>query len=219
MRRISISTMAMPDETGAQAIAKAKLYGYDGIDMRLSPVSGELTEQSTDEEIAALRACAEAAGITIASLMCYNSAVTAENDSDMKMADTVLRALSIADTLGTKLIRIFAGDPNALPEGEHICRTAQVLGSVFARYRGNAQIAIQNHLGSYTAAEAALLCETLGDARLATVEHGKRRLDSVPHFSVRADADLVALLERLIYGSFESREIRSGHQELRYTRR
>jgi len=72
MLKLSFTTMATPNLTGIEAIQIARKLGYQGVDIRLSDCSCELTVDSSSKEIALLRYAFEAEGILLPSLLCYN---------------------------------------------------------------------------------------------------------------------------------------------------
>ncbi len=54
MSKFSYTTMASPDWDGRTAIKKAREYGFQGVDLRISDHLGELKVTSTDAEIGEL---------------------------------------------------------------------------------------------------------------------------------------------------------------------
>ena len=71
MSKYSFTTMGTPELNGAEAILLAKKLGYDGVDLRVSDVKGELTLNSTDAEILELKKIFASEGVLPAGLLCY----------------------------------------------------------------------------------------------------------------------------------------------------
>ena len=71
MSKFSFTTMGTPELNGKEAILLAKKLGFDGVDLRVSDVKGELTINSTDSEIHELNKVFVGEGIKPAGLLCY----------------------------------------------------------------------------------------------------------------------------------------------------
>lgn len=71
MPRLSFTTMATPEQSGAQAIQMAGKYGYQGVDIRIAETKGELKIDSSITEINGLRKVFDGEGIIPSSVLCY----------------------------------------------------------------------------------------------------------------------------------------------------
>ncbi len=166
MARLSFSTVVTPDMAGVEAIRAAREYGYQGVDLRVSDSKGELTVESTSEEIAALRRAFDSEGILPASLFCHNDAGSADDGSWEKMELSILRHMEIAERLGDPAIRIFGGNILGYDSVEaFIDRTAETLHRVFEKTPSGINVLLQNHAGSYNFMQSAALVRKLGSPR------------------------------------------------------
>lgn len=148
MLKLSYTTMASPDWDGITAIKKAREYGYQGVDLRVSDHLGELKSSSTDAEITALKQVFEGEGIIPSSLLAYNVKVTADPGSWGKFEDSVLCNLAVGTKLGSPWVRIFIGNPAVSPDHEgFVRRAAEVLARVLAKDGSPTSLLIQNHVG------------------------------------------------------------------------
>ncbi|HEY5356177.1 MAG TPA: sugar phosphate isomerase/epimerase [Streptosporangiaceae bacterium] len=105
-RRIAFSTLAFPDATLAQAVARGRSWGYTGVELRL--IDGELIDpamSSADRD--AVRQTAGAAGLPIVAV-----------DSSIRLTDPepgpeLRQFLELASDWESPLVRVFGG---ALPD-------------------------------------------------------------------------------------------------------
>jgi len=170
MAKLSFTTMGTPEMSGPEAIAAARKYGYDGVDLRVSDHKGELTPTSTGEEIAALRRVFDAEGIAPAGLLCYNDVGSDEAGSWEKMETSILRHLEIGAALGSPSIRIFGGRIHEYDSPEaFIARSAEVLTRVFEKDASSLKVLLQNHRGSYTFMQGVALAKAVGHPRFGLV--------------------------------------------------
>ncbi len=148
MHKFSYTTMASPDWDGKTAIQQARANGFQGVDLRISDHLGELKENSTSAEIKELKKIFKEEGIVSSSLLAYNAQVTADPVSWDKMERSVLKNLDIGTQLGTKLVRIFLGNPDSTNDHEgFIGHAAEVLAGILRKDRSATSIIIQNHTG------------------------------------------------------------------------
>ncbi len=154
MARISFTTMGTPAKDGFEAIAAAKEYGYEGVDLRVHHVKGEIQVDSSDEHIADLRKCAEDNNIGLPSLLCYNKTGSTEEGAWDAMYDDICHHMEIGQKIGAEGIRIFGGPlmDYTTPEA-YIEEMAKVLQRVIDNDGSDTRIVLQNHGGSYTFAQ------------------------------------------------------------------
>ncbi|NRA39377.1 MAG: sugar phosphate isomerase/epimerase [Planctomycetes bacterium] len=169
MPRLSFTTMGTPALNGFEAIAAAKEYGYQGVDLRVHHVKGEIQVDDSDATIGELRKCAEDSGIGLPSLLCYNATGNKDDaNSWNEMADSIRRHLEIAHCIGAEGIRIFGGPilDYSSPEA-YIAEMAKVLQNVLDEDDSNLRIVLQNHGGSYTFMQGVALKKATARDRFA----------------------------------------------------
>ena len=108
--KLSYTTMATPGRSTKEAVKLARLYGYQGIDMRVSSHLGELTENITPKDASDIRLLLDGEGIKLAGLLCYNKTGDDEPSSWQIMKDSIRHHLEIALMTGAKNVRIFSGN-------------------------------------------------------------------------------------------------------------
>ncbi len=140
--------MASPDWDGKTAIKKAREYGFQGVDIRISDHLGELKVTSSDAEIKELKKIFAGEGIISSSILSYNDQAGQNLDSWGKMEASILRNLDIGTKLGTKLVRIFIGNPDCANDHDgFINHAAEVLARVLKIDGSSTSLIIQNHVG------------------------------------------------------------------------
>lgn len=148
MSKLSYTTMACPDWDGQTAIKKAREYGFQGVDLRISDHLGELRIASTDAEMRELKKIFSDEGIMPSSLLAYNEQAKADPSSWGKFKESVLKNLEVGTKLGTNLVRIFVSNPDSA--GDHkafIGRCAEVLADALQADASPTSLVIQNHSG------------------------------------------------------------------------
>jgi len=164
--KLSFTTMATPKLDGAEAIKTAAKYGYNGVDLRVSDVMGELSLNSTLQEINELKNIFSMEGIEPSGLLCYNEAGTDEPSSWKGMTESILKNIEIAYALGSPTIRIFGGNPYQYKNhGDHISRTADSIAEALRKSSNNITVLMQNHQGGYSAADVINLAAIVNDRR------------------------------------------------------
>lgn len=170
MLKLSYTTMATPDFSGVEAIKMARKFGYHGVDLRVSPRKGELTLESTAQDINELRSAFDSEGVETSGLLCYNSAGTAEESSWNQMKQSIIQNLDIAARLSSPSIRIFTGDINCLNNiEEHIKRTANTISEVLDADKSSLNIFVQNHNLYYPAIDSINLVKMVNNPRFKLV--------------------------------------------------
>jgi sugar phosphate isomerase/epimerase len=186
MLKLSFTTMATPDLSGVEAIKMARRFGFQGVDLRVSPKKGELTVESTTKEINELRDVFASEGIEKSGLLCYNNAITEEASSLNGMKESVLKNLDVAAQLGSPSIRIFTGDINCLGDTEeHIKRTVEAISDALNEDQSGINIYVQNHYMYYPAMDSIKLINLVRNPRFKLVFspehllHGKNDINEV----------------------------------------
>lgn len=154
--KISFTTMATPELTGIEAIQAARQYGYDGIDLRVSEVHGELTMNSSKEHINELKTSLAAEGIELASLMAYNHTGGADQASWLRMEDSIRRNIELACEMGASALRVFLGEKPPEISGEaYKERLMTVLTHMLHEASDQVSLLIQNHRQNLNMADCA----------------------------------------------------------------
>lgn len=167
---LSFTTMASPEWDGKTAIKKAREYGFQGVDLRISDRQGELKLSSTDSEIKELKKIFQEEGIIASSVLSYNTQASADAGSWTQMRDSVLRNLDIGTKLGTRLVRIFIGNPDVANDHEgFIVRAGEVLTQVLERECSPTSLVIQNHTGGVGVGDILNIIKRVDHPRLKMV--------------------------------------------------
>ena len=108
----SISFWSFSGKTAAQAMQLAKDAGFDGIELTLD-AAGDLTMDTTDEQVLALKQTAERIGIalpSVASSLYWAYSFTSDDAAEREQAHNVaVRQLHIAKLLGADTILVVPG--------------------------------------------------------------------------------------------------------------
>ena len=163
--KLSFWTLGTPGWSNEAVVAAAKRFGYDGVDLRCT-ANGNISLDSSDEEIAALRGLFEEQGIEIASLLAYNQRGNEDGVNWAAVSADIVAHARLCQRLGTTNLRINVGSPPRTNNWEgYFEGFANMMWNVVARTDG-VTMNVQNHPGSLTAAQAVHLCELIGRSRL-----------------------------------------------------
>ena len=161
--KLSFWTLGTPGWSNQAVVEAAKRFGYQGVDLRCA-ANGNISVQSTAEEITGLRDLFGAYEIEIASLLAYNERGNDDGvDWDAVVADLVAHA-ALCVRLGTENLRVNVGAPardstwDAYLEG-----FAGAVTKALSMVEG-VTMNTQNHPGSITAAQAGRLAEMVGSS-------------------------------------------------------
>ena len=163
--KLSFWTLGTPGWSNEAVVDAAKRFGYQGVDLRCA-ANGNISLQSSDDEVAALRTLFEGQGIEIASLLAYNQRGNEDGVSWAAVSADLVAHARLCLRLGTSNLRVNVGSPprNANWEG-YFEGFANMAWNVLSRAEG-VTFNFQNHPGSVTAAQAVHLCELVGRSRL-----------------------------------------------------
>ena len=170
MSKFSFTTMGTPELNGMEAIKLAKKLGYDGVDLRVSDVKGELTLNSTEAEIKELKKVFAEEGIQSAGLLCYGKRKIPINDAFWPIfEETLYREVEIGALLGSPSIRMFGGDiTNYRSEAEYNERMASGIQKALKGFP-HMNIVLQHHCNSYSFKQGVTLVDYLKDERFGLV--------------------------------------------------
>lgn len=169
--KLSYSTLATPDLSGVEAIRLARLHEFDGIDLRVSDSSGELTLNATKEHLSELRDTLHGEGIALASLLAYNETGGSEPASWTRMEMSLLRHIELANKLGAASMRIGLGKkPNDdIAALRYIERLTEVIRKVLSETSKPLTLLIQNHYNNLNIQECAYIIQQCGNSKLGLI--------------------------------------------------
>jgi sugar phosphate isomerase/epimerase len=170
MSKFSFTTMGTPELNGTEAIKLAKKLGYDGVDLRVSDVKGELTLNSTNAEIAELKKVFASEGVLSAGLLCYGKRKVPLNEAYWPIfEETLTREVEIGALLGSPSIRMFGGDVSSYhSQEEYIDRMAKGINNALSAFP-NMTIVLQHHCNSYSFMQGVALANHLKNDRFSLV--------------------------------------------------
>lgn len=167
MMKCSFSTLATPDLSGVEAIRLARRYGYDGIDLRVSDIKGELTLDSSAAQIKEIVHALEADGIVLASLFLYPHYDHRRSDARTIVEDTLKRSMALANETGARAVRLQVhGDADPAYANVNLSSVVELLAGLLQRDRSGLEVIIQNHSLYASALEVAAAVRQIGDARV-----------------------------------------------------
>lgn len=154
--KLSFATLTTPGCSLSQITKKALLYGYDGVDIRVSYNLGELTMDSGTKEIRHTRRHFEDEGLIIPSLLSYTEKCPSPEKDVNAFKDWLRRHIEITELVGARSLRLFTHDVNVQPQRfPYTDFFAEALQRVMIDEKPSVQIVIQNHW-LYSSAEEAL---------------------------------------------------------------
>lgn len=167
MMKCSFSTLATPDLNGVEAIRLARRYGYDGIDLRVSEIKGELTLDSSAAHIKEIVQALDAEGIALASLFLYPHYDHRRSDARRIVEDTLKRSMELGNETGARAIRLQVhGHNDPAYANVNLPSVAEILARLLERDRSGLEIVIQNHSLYASVLQVAAAVRQLGDARV-----------------------------------------------------
>lgn len=165
--KCSFSTLATPELSGVEAIRLARRYGYDGIDLRVSEIKGELTLDSSAAHIREIVHALEAEGIALASLFLYPHYDHLRSDAKRIVEDTLKRSMELANETGARAVRLQVhGHNDPAYANVNLSSVAELLAGLLQRDRSGLKVIIQNHSLYASALEVAATVRQIGDARV-----------------------------------------------------
>lgn len=116
MNLITFSTLACPGWTIETVIARAKEFGYGGIEWRGGP-DGHLQPDLSPAAISAVRKQCSEVGLISLAVTAYTGFVSSSAEERKSNVDELRRYADVAASLGAKYVRTFLGE---LPDGTTI---------------------------------------------------------------------------------------------------
>ena len=116
MNPVTFSTLACPNWTVHEVIARASKFGYDGIEWRGGP-QGHIQPSATTEQKANLRQISADAGLIALAVTAYTSFVSDNPEERQSNVDEVRRYVDLAAELGARYVRVFLGE---LPQNTNL---------------------------------------------------------------------------------------------------
>jgi len=109
MNPITFSTLACPNWTVEEVIARASRFGYDGIEWRGGP-QGHIQPSTITEQKANLQKMSADAGLMLLAVTAYTSFVSDNPEERQFNVDEVRRYADLAAELGARYVRVFLGE-------------------------------------------------------------------------------------------------------------
>lgn len=152
---------------------RAASLGYDGVDLRVHRRDGRpslgsnISLDSGEAKVAGTRAAFAAAGVEIASLLCYNASPVAGSVAAWTEFEREIELhADLADRLGTSRIRIVVeGPPDGLTWAAYLERVWETAGQVLDKHPGMDAV-IENHPQRANAGQLLAMAARAGDPRL-----------------------------------------------------
>jgi sugar phosphate isomerase/epimerase len=116
MNLITFSTLACPNWPIELVIARAKEFGYEGIEWR-GGTHGHLPPNLSSAKLSAIRQQCSDANLTSLAVTAYTGFVSSSAKERQANVDELQRYVDLAATLGARYVRTFLGE---LPEGTKI---------------------------------------------------------------------------------------------------
>ncbi|NQX58656.1 sugar phosphate isomerase/epimerase family protein [Paenibacillus qinlingensis] len=169
--KLSYSTLATPDLSGVEAIRLARIHEFDGIDLRVSEMSGELTLDASKEQLRELSDTLNGEGIALASLWAYNEYGGSGPASWNQMEMSLLRHIELANKLGATSMRIGLGKkPKDQSEALiYLARLTEVIQKVLGQTSNQLTLLIQNHYNNLNIQECAKIIQHCGTSKLGLI--------------------------------------------------
>ena len=200
--RLSFWTLNMPDAAPGSVARRAAELGYQGVDLRCTRPDehgrpsrgGVLAVTSSDTEIEEVRVAFAAAGVAIASLLCYRprgagGSSHTERGADWGwVRDDIARHAELARRVGAGHVRLVVGNPAEGSEWEqYLERLWQVTATSLADTPGVGAV-YENHPGSASAAQLLETAARMGDPRIG--------VEFSPDHTVVMQEDTLGLADR-----------------------
>jgi len=195
--KLSFWTLGMPAWSNAEFARKAADLGYDGIDLRCTRPEGgrptdlgNLSVETPDSELAAIKATYESAGIEISTLLCYNRGGHGGEgppDWDEVVEDFAAHA-RVAGKLGCPRVRFTVGRPADGSTWE--AYLADLAKAAIAAVSGEPGLTaiFENHVGSASARQLFEMADKAADPRVGVMFS--------PDHCIVMQEDTVGLAER-----------------------
>jgi sugar phosphate isomerase/epimerase len=169
--KLSYSTLATPDLSGVEAIRLARIHKFDGIDLRVSEMSGELTLNASKKHLSELNDTLNGEGVTLASLWAYNESGGSDTASWTRMEMSLLRHIELANRLGAGSLRIGLGKkPKDQTEALiYLERLTEVINKVLGETSKDLTLLIQNHYNNLNIQECADVIHQCGNSNLGLI--------------------------------------------------
>jgi len=116
MNLVTFSTLACPNWTFEEVIARASRFGYDGIEWR-GGLQGHIQPSASAEQKANLRKMSVDAGLMLLAVTAYTSFVSDNPEERQSNVDEVRRYADLAAELGAHYVRVFLGE---LPQNTNL---------------------------------------------------------------------------------------------------
>jgi sugar phosphate isomerase/epimerase len=107
--KLSFSTLGCPDWTIEQIAAKAREYGYDGVELRVHADGKHLSPADAPDRAGRAGALFREAGVEIAALSAYAEYGSAEPAKAAENAGLTRALIRMASAAGAGMVRVYGG--------------------------------------------------------------------------------------------------------------
>ncbi len=162
--RLSFWTLGTPGWSNEAVVDAAKRFGFQSIDIRCNS-GGNISLQSSDQDVDTLTQLFAAYGVEIVSLLAYNQRGSEDGVDWPAVTSDLIANAKMAWRLGTQTVRINAGCPAR--GGDWDAHLKDCAGAIAEALSAAPEVTllVQNHPGSLTALQAGQLTELVNDQR------------------------------------------------------
>jgi sugar phosphate isomerase/epimerase len=163
--KLSFTTLGCPNWTLEQIAQNAKALGYDGVELRTNSDGNHLSSEATTDDAAKIGRMFKDQGVPVASLMGYCRFAFTDKAEVAKNQALMRRLLPLAEAIGAKYIRTFAGHDKGLNNTEAV----EVVGAALAPLAAEAaqrgiKIGLETHDAWCSGKQVMQLVERVGNA-------------------------------------------------------
>jgi sugar phosphate isomerase/epimerase len=151
--RLAVSTLGLPGQTLAEAVAIAADAGCDGLELRLHPDTG-VHLALTEEERSAARELITARNLRVLALAGY--AKVAAPGPDAPVIEEIVAGLRLAEAFGATGLRVFPG-------GSDVAAAVRRIRAAVRESPGPARILVETHDEMPTGRDVARLLEAAAE--------------------------------------------------------
>lgn len=160
--KLSFWTLGTPGWSNEAVVDGAKRFGFQGVDIRCNS-GGNISLQSSDEDVETLTQLFTAYGIEIASLLAYNQRGNEDGVDWPAVTADLIATAEMAQRLGTQTVRINAGCPARGGDWDAYLGDFAGAAKEALSTAPEVTLLVQNHPGSLTALQAGQLAELAND--------------------------------------------------------
>jgi len=170
--KLSFWTLGMPSWPNTEVATRASSLGYDGVDLRCTSNNGNLSVNSSDEELQIIRRVFAEVGVELSCLLGYNRGGHDGEKVDWDVVEAELIDLAgVAGKLGCSQMRVQVTRPAqswTWNWNDYLDKLGAASLAAVKRTPGLTAV-FENHVGSASALQLLQMVEAKGDDRLGVV--------------------------------------------------